>query len=296
MSAATSLAPILIGTVIFAFIFVSRRAKARQRVAARLAENSTGLNQSERISEHPWSRIVQYVGGFKQWFPTPILSLYAPMLRKAGFQGHSVAAVYIAIKCLLTVAAFVTASVGVEINILPSWITGLQFWIVLTAWSIPDLWLWRRMKWYSRQVEGDLPFWLDLHTTLIEGGMGFDESLARLCSEVEFAGRPIFTELGSVYRRMLFGEQRSSSLKRMSQELQLESLDVIVASLIQSEKMGSSIGDTLRIQADMIRNKVWEDAQERAHKLPTQLIFPIAVGVLPSLFLVTIGPSILKLV
>jgi tight adherence protein C len=192
--------------------------------------------------------------------------------------------------------SFAGVTIALQLKVVPDWMSGLVIWVIFGAWALPDIWLWRRMKWYSRQIESDLPFWLDLHTTLVEGGMGFDEALVRLCSETEFADRPIFRELGGMYRRMLLGEPRSQALRQMGTELQLESLDVIVASLIQSERMGSAIGDTLRIQADMIRNKVWEDAQERAHKLPTQLVFPIAVGVLPSLFLVTIGPSVLKLI
>jgi tight adherence protein C len=151
------------------------------------------------------------------------------------------------------------------------------------------------MSRYRRQIESDLPFWLDLHTTLMEGGMGFDEALARMLAEIGFLERPIFRELNVAYKRQRLGATRPEALLTMAAALDVEPLDVVVNTIVQGERMGASVSDTLRAQADMIRNKVWEEAQARAQRLPTKLIFPIAVGVLPSFFLITVGPPLLKL-
>jgi tight adherence protein C len=224
--------------------------------------------------------------------------LYAGPLRSAGALGPSAGAWYALSKLLLVAGALAAAFL-----LPPPWGLGgdpgrfsarMATYPVL-AWLLPDLLLWLQVRAYRKRVEADLPFWLDLHATLVEGGIGFDEALTRICAETSFLRKPIFSELREMQRRLLLGTPRATALKGMAGRLRVEGLDAVVGALIQGEQMGASVADTLRAQADMVRNKVWEEQQARAQKLPTKLLFPIAVGVLPSIFLVTVGPPVLKL-
>jgi tight adherence protein C len=166
--------------------------------------------------------------------------------------------------------------------------------IIAAAIVVPDLLLVLRVRAYRRRIETEIPFWLDLHATLMEGGIGFDEALTRIVAESGHLRRAVFRELADVHRRSGLGNPRTTALKDMAARLNVEGLDAVVGAILQGEHMGVGIADTLRAQADMMRNKVWEDAQARAQKLPVKLIFPIAIGVLPSLFLVTIAPSVIR--
>lgn len=227
-----------------------------------------------------------------------VARLYAGPLRSAGALGPSAGPRYALAKLLLTALALTAAFLFA-----PPWGLGGDLGrfsprmatYPLIAWLLPDLLLWMRVRAYRKRIEADMPFWLDLHATLVEGGIGFDEALARICAETSFLKKPIFAELRETQRRLLLGTPRSAALKSMAERLRVEGLDAVIGALVQGDQMGASVADTLRAQADMVRNKVWEEQQARAQKLPTKLLFPIAVGVLPSIFLVTVGPPVLRL-
>ena len=75
----------------------------------------------------------------------------------------------------------------------------------------------------------------------------------------------------------------------------MSSFLVVVSAIVQGEQLGGGMVETLKGQAEMVRNKCWEEAQHKANKLPVLLVFPMAVGVLPAMFLIVVGPPIIRL-
>jgi tight adherence protein C len=98
-----------------------------------------------------------------------------------------------------------------------------------------------------------------------------------------------------MFSEINLGIARIEALRWMADRVDVEALDTVVAAIVQGEQMGGGIVDTLRAQADMMRNKVWEESRERAQKLPVKLLFPMVIGIMPSIFLVTVAPSLLRM-
>lgn len=227
-----------------------------------------------------------------------VLRFYSRLVRRAGYRHPAGGAIFLAAKIfIILVLLFFFRLVESPIQgyfHVPGNYQPYLFVVILT-WLFTDLILWRQVQNYRRLILTDLPFWLDLHTTLLEGGMGFDESLARVNVEGEHRNRPLFIELAQVYRLIHLGSSRTDALRSMSDALQIDALDVVVSCIIQGEIMGVGMVDTLRAQADMARNQVWEDALADAQRLPVELVFPMALAILPSLFLIMMGPPLLQL-
>jgi tight adherence protein C len=164
------------------------------------------------------------------------------------------------------------------------------------VWFLPDLILRSIADERRARLMRGLPEWLDLHTTLVEGGMGFDAALVRITSETQVSKEPIFQELSFVQKEITMGSDRLVALRRMAQRTQVEELDQVVAALVQADRLGAGIAIALRAQSDMLRNKIWEDARTRAEKLPTKLLFPIVIGFLPMFFALVVFPMLLRII
>jgi tight adherence protein C len=133
---------------------------------------------------------------------------------------------------------------------------------------------------------------LDLLIINIEAGVGLDGAIHR---SVERLQMPLTFELHRVLTEISAGKSRVLALREMAERLRIEQLSLIVASIQQSEQMGTSIGQALRQQADQLRRRRSNELREIAAKLPIKLLFPIVLFIFPTLFMVLLGPGIIKL-
>ncbi len=289
---------VMLAAAIAGLVWWSRREALKVTIRQRLGLSGPAGGvavRSSMIESLPWlDRALDIL------MLNPILTMYSGWLRRAGYRDADAPYAYFFGKIIITALCLV-ALYSLPSVIQPLYLHGgfpvAGIITALIIWFFMDLLLWRKVQQYRRQILGDLPFWLDLHTTLLEGGMGFDEALARIYVEKgSQRNRPIFDELQQVYRLMHLGASRSDALHSMADPLQIDALDVAVAAIIQGEIMGVGMVNILRSQADMVRNQVWEDSLTQAQRLPVELIFPMAVAILPSLFLLLIGPPLLRLI
>jgi tight adherence protein C len=115
-----------------------------------------------------------------------------------------------------------------------------------------------------------------------------------MATETEESREPIFQEIGMVHREILMGAPRATALRRMADRTRVEEIDQVVVALTHAERLGAGIANALRPQADMIRNRVWEEARARAERLGTKLLFPIFMGSLPFFFVLVVLPLVLR--
>lgn len=227
-----------------------------------------------------------------------VIGFYSGIVRRAGYRHPAAGALYFVSKIFVAILCVIVLRIA-DSPLQPYFLNTGDYkpylLVFILVWVFSDLVLWRQVQNYRREILRDLPFWLDLHTTLLEGGMGFDESLARINIEGEHRERPLFIELAQVYRQIHLGSSRTEALRSMSDALKIEALDVVVSCIIQGEVMGVGMVDTLRSQAEMARNQIWEDSLADAQRLPVELVFPMAIAILPSLFLLLLGPPLLQL-
>src|SRR5207245_1301751 len=145
------------------------------------------------------------------------------------------------------------------------------------------------------QIEQELPLVLDLFATLAEAGLGFDAALAKIQTS-QPPGRALAAEFQTFQREMLAGVPRIQCLQGLSRRIDLTSMTVLVSALIQAEQIGASLADTLRHQAEDMRDRRRTKALMLAQALPVKLVVPLVVCFLPGVLVTALGPVLQQLI
>ncbi len=156
----------------------------------------------------------------------------------------------------------------------------------------PDAIVTSRTRRRRDQMRCELPNALDVLAVSIEGGLGFNAAVARLGQYLE---GPLVEEFRLVLAELRVGESLSNALRRMAVRVDIPELTSVVNSLIQAEQLGSPLGKMLKIQAEESRNRRQVASEERAMKAPVKMLLPTAIFIFPAMFVVSLGPAILKI-
>ncbi|HUQ90465.1 MAG TPA: type II secretion system F family protein [Bryobacteraceae bacterium] len=154
---------------------------------------------------------------------------------------------------------------------------------------------WRARK-RQKQVKRGLPNALDLMVVCVESGLGLDQTILQVAKELEHAHPEISEEYALVNLELKAGKRRAEALRNMGERTNVDDLKKLVAVLIQADRFGTGIAQCLRAHADYMRVQSRQIAEEKAAKLGVKLVFPIFFCILPSLFVVTVGPVAVKIV
>jgi tight adherence protein C len=133
---------------------------------------------------------------------------------------------------------------------------------------------------------------LDMLTVCVEAGLGFDSAVSRVARNLT---GPVAEEFARVLQEMQFGMSRTQALRSLVARTDVPELRTFVAAMVQSGELGISIGDVLREQSRQMRIKRRQRAEERAQKLQVKLLLPLITCLLPSIFVVVLGPAIIHL-
>jgi tight adherence protein C len=129
----------------------------------------------------------------------------------------------------------------------------------------------------------------------VEAGMGLDEAINRVAKEIKLKSPELSDELAFLGLELRAGQQRQYALKNMAERINLEEVRNLVTLLIQADKFGTNIADTLRVYSDSFRNERFQRAEEMAAKLPVKLVFPLLLFIFPALFVVIVGPAAISI-
>lgn len=145
----------------------------------------------------------------------------------------------------------------------------------------------------QKQVRKDLPDALDLLTICVEAGLGFDAAMSRVAekwnSQLSFS-------FARVIQEIQLGKLRREALHDMQDNIGISELTSFVAAIIQSEQLGVSMAKVLRVQADQMRVRRRQLAEEEAHKAPIKMLVPMAFIMFPSLLIILLTPAVLKII
>jgi tight adherence protein C len=156
----------------------------------------------------------------------------------------------------------------------------------------PQLWLQSQISKRQTNIRKAMPDALDLLTICVEAGLGFDAAMAKVSEKWK---TELSLAFGRVIREIQLGKLRREALRDMADRIGIPEMTSFVAAVIQSEQLGVSMAKVLRIQADQMRVKRRQRAEEAAHKAPIKMLFPMAVLIFPSLMIVLLTPAALKL-
>lgn len=163
----------------------------------------------------------------------------------------------------------------------------------VAGFVVPDLLLRSRAQERQQAISRALPEALDLLALTVRAGLGFEQALAHITSEIT---GPLATELDRVLKEQQLGRSRRQALEALQHRNDSEDLRALTSALLQADRLGTPIGDTLNVQARELRRRRRADARERAGKAPVKLLVPLIFGIFPAMFVVIIGPGALKII
>jgi tight adherence protein C len=147
----------------------------------------------------------------------------------------------------------------------------------------------------QRDIFESFPDALDLMTVCVEAGLAMDAALARVANEIGLKSLVLAEELQLVTLELRAGSAKDKALRNLALRTGVEDVDALVTLLIQADRFGTSIADSLRVQSEQLRIKRRQRAEEQAAKVSLKLLFPLVFFIFPALFAVLLGPAVLTL-
>ena len=178
---------------------------------------------------------------------------------------------------------------GVPTSLLPLAGMGLFAWY---GGRLPVNWLKGKAAARQHALQRSLPDTLDLITVSVEAGLGLDAALSKV---VEKTRGPLRVEFGRVLQEITLGKMRRAALRDMAARCDVPDLNSLVGAIVQADQMGLGIAEVLRAQADEIRIKRRQRAEETAMKAPVKMLFPLIMCIFPAMMTVLLGPAIYRI-
>jgi len=160
------------------------------------------------------------------------------------------------------------------------------------GYLLPVLYMRSRIRRRQENILRALPDALDLLVICVEAGLGFDMALGKVYEKWD---NELALAFGRVLREIQLGKQRREALRDMTNRMDVPDVTAFIAAIIQADQLGVSMAKILRVQADQMRVKRRQRAQEKAHQAPVKMMIPMVFLIFPSIWLVLLGPSLIIL-
>ena len=169
--------------------------------------------------------------------------------------------------------------------------------VVLAAagYYLPDVFLRFRTNQRGKDMRDTLPDLIDLLVICTESGLGMDAAINRVSQEIARSSKILAEDFYLAALEIRAGAGRSTALKNLALRVDLEDLHSLVSMLVQADRFGTSLADSLRIQSEVMRTKRMQRAEEIAAKVPVKMLIPLIFFIFPSLLTVLIGPAVLQI-
>jgi tight adherence protein C len=164
------------------------------------------------------------------------------------------------------------------------------------GYFLPGFVLARLAKKRQHRIRLSLPDALDLLVVSVEAGLGLDQALLRVGEELVVAHKDLSDELRLVNLELRAGNSRPEALRNLADRTGVDDLSSLAAMLIQTDKFGTSVAQSLRVHSDTLRTKRRQRAEEAAAKTGVKMVFPLVFCIFPAIWVVTIGPAAIKFV
>jgi len=213
-------------------------------------------------------------------------------LVQSGYRGDEALTVFFGIRvafALLMFALFATSIVR-RPNI------GLALGAFGLGYILPGMVLARLAKRRAHRIRLSLADALDLLVVSVEAGLGLDQAMTRVGSELAFAYPELSDELRLINLELRAGKPRAEALRNLADRTGVDDLSSLVTMLIQADKFGTSVAQSLRVYSDTLRTKRRQRAEEAAAKTGVKMVFPLVTCIFPAIWVVTIGPAAIRFV
>lgn len=266
--------------------------EAMERVAG------TGISQQDSTPRHPslvFHDIVKRLGNLVPASPKDVTVMQRRLIR-AGYRNPNALKILYGAKALFGVLVpVITGVVLLNSNMDSSNKFAAMVAAVAIGFFGPNEYVRMVAKKRQKQIHRGLANALDLLVVCVESGLGLDQAILQVAKELEQAHPEITEELAIVNLELKAGKRRAEALRNLADRTAVEDLKKLVAVLIQADRFGTGVAQSLRAHSDYMRVQARQIAEEKAAKLGVKLVFPIFFCILPSLFVVTVGPVVMRI-
>ena len=282
------------------FVFASLVVVA---VGLRLANRATVVDRRlQEVTGHPTQdadplqfeavvRMLKQVGSKVPRSPAEMGKLRLRLVQ-AGFRSDEALPIFFGIRVAVAAIGFGLCSTPILIH--PN--VALAIGALLFGYLAPGIVLARLAKRRQHRIRLSLADALDLLVVSVEAGLGLDQALLRVGEELEFAYPDLSDELRLVNLELRAGKGRVDALRNLGERTGVDDLSSLCTMLIQTDKFGTSVAQSLRVHSDTLRTKRRQRAEEAAAKTGVKMVFPLVFCIFPAIWVVTIGPAAIKFV
>jgi tight adherence protein C len=297
----------IFGALAFGLVAYSlwpNRSKERDAVKRRLS-GASGMDESVDIREKARETAAQQLVRRA----TPVLSrLVMPQsdqdqnnlrtkLANAGYRHPQAQTVLLASKTVLAVIGLLVGiAAGVSLGQPVQMIFGIAAFAAGGGFMVPNVWLMLAASGRRQKLRYGLPDTLDLMVVSVESGLALDAAIKRVGEEMATVHPELSEEMRIATMETQMGIPRGEALENMARRCGVDEMRSLVSVVLQAEKFGTSIAKALRNQADSIRTKRRQAAEERAQKTAVKLMIPLVLFIFPAMGVVLGGPAVLKMV
>ena len=219
------------------------------------------------------------------------------LLNQAGYRGTGAYRTYLGIRFALPVAMVALAILYVKGIGLNNQLTFLLLFVCgVIGFLLPNFALRRKISKRQEEITDSLPDALDLLVVCVEAGLGLNAAFIKITEEFQLSSPSLSEEFDIVNREMVAGKPRQEALRALSDRTGVEDVKSLTAMLIQTEKLGTSLSQSLRVHSDSLRTRRRQRAEEAAAKTTIKLVFPLVFLMFPALFIVILGPGVIQVI
>ncbi|MCG8469372.1 MAG: type II secretion system F family protein [Gemmatimonadetes bacterium] len=216
-----------------------------------------------------------------------------------GYRHPNAAGIFVALRVLLA-AVFGVGSFLLLAVVAPGFGFSMPFMamvmsitmLALFGFMVPFFVVDAKVKSRQLAISKALPDTLDLLVVCVEAGLGLNQALVRVSDEVDRISTEMSDELTIVNLEIRAGTPRDEALRRLGQRTGVDDVRALTSMLLQTDRFGTSIADSLRIHAETLRSKRMQRAEEAAAKTTVKMLFPLIFFIFPSIFVVLVGPAV----
>ncbi len=242
----------------------------------------------------PSESVSKLVKPFEKVLPRSMaeVSVIQKRLIRAGYRKDGALSIFYGFKVVTPLALVAIATVTRAYEYGPFFVYSLA---LALGFLLPDFVLGNRMHNRQLEIRLGLPDALDLMVVCIEAGMGLDQAIQRVSEELAISRPEISEEFALVSLEQRAGRPRAEAWKNLAERTDVDAVRSMVASLVQADQFGTSVAKTLRVHAETLRTRRRQQVEEQAAKTSVKLVFPLVFFIFPSLFVVALGPAMIKM-
>jgi tight adherence protein C len=253
------------------------------------------MEETEEPQRNTVVAVLKQIGDRVPSSDAEIANLRSELIR-AGFRSENAAPVFFGLR-IVAVVAMLMVCIIVEPNLPDNQILKIAFILsgCMAGWVLPRFLLEKRVKKRQEILRLSLPDALDMLVVSVEAGLGLDQAVQHVAKEIHISHPQLSEEMQMVTLEMRAGKRRSEAMRNLAERTGESEIRKLVAILIQNDRFGTSMGESLRNHSDFMRTRRKQDAEERAGKVGVKLVFPIFFFILPSMVVVAAGPGLLQI-